>query len=465
MRNDRLKAVRGLDPPAHSPGFSGTAAAAFEAESSQMGHEEARVQTGDSFHVLADEQEHQFHLPGAAVYHFATAADGIRRPATMVAEGYREKALYRRPSTALFSEIAGQADREMLRNMVREALKEQSASADKGIPVHGTEEIGKLRAGAALQQDPPSLQRAHLDAKDNRPQSDGALLAGSVDDSRNTEANSRAHQQDGREHFPMPDDSGHFPMLASHDPARDPEAGKDEEAPASQGGNEGAVRGDGATSRDRSRPPRTAEISEQLEEEKSDIPATLRKATDRSCTLFCGGFSRTNPMRRFCFETFTSARFAAFSLTVTVLNSLYIALAPELKGSERRSSHGPDELAGLRETLFYFDIACAVCMGLEVLLGIVAYGCFRTPSTYLRNSGFHQLDAACVIFTVLEYLASSLGLPNFTLRPFRMLRFFKFLCKVEMFSGVKNIIATLKEGLMQLMIIFLFLLLTLAGSL
>lgn len=200
--------------------------------------------------------------------------------------------------------------------------------------------------------------------------------------------------------------------------------------------------------------------SRLIEDELARVPATLLTATERSCTLFCGGFKRTSPFRRLCYETFTSTRFIAFSLIVTLLNSIYIGLAPDWKGGARRSSH---ELVNLEESLFYFDIACTCWMALEVFLGMISYGCYRSPSTYLRNSGFHQLDAMCVMISVLEYLADMLGLPNFTLRPFRMLRFFKPLCKIQMFGGVKNIMGTLREGFPQLMIIFLFLLLTLAG--
>ena len=215
-------------------------------------------------------------------------------------------------------------------------------------------------------------------------------------------------------------------------------------------------------SQDQANPARASvDKPKEIEIELPTVPATLRMATDRSCTILCGGLKRTNPFRRLCYETFTSARFNAFSLVVTFLNSIYIALAPDLKSG---SSGTSNELAGLQTTLFYFDIVCACWMAFEVFLGVISYGCFRSPSTYLRNSGFHKLDAACVIITVSEFFAAMLGLPNITLRPFRMLRFLKPLCKIEMFEGVKNIIQTLREGLLQLMIIFLFLLLTLAGS-
>ena len=149
-------------------------------------------------------------------------------------------------------------------------------------------------------------------------------------------------------------------------------------------------------------------------------------------------------------------------MAITVGNSIYIAMAPDIRdadGGESEKAYAENLLKALE----YFDIGCAIFLGFEVLIGIIAYGFCRTPSTFLRNSGFHQLDFVCIWVTVMEYVASSLGLPNVTLRPFRMLRFFKLICKIQMFGGVTNIIRTLVEGLPQLIIIFGFLLLTLAA--
>ena len=210
----------------------------------------------------------------------------------------------------------------------------------------------------------------------------------------------------------------------------------------------------------------TVQRASQPEEQAPDIvetqgiPRTLQECTEISCNWFFGGFKRASPLRRLCFNTIHSILFSTISMLITVANSMYIALAPGLKNNDGEVDEG---LKNLEDALLWFDIACAGFLGFEILLGIIAYGFYRSPSTYLRNSGFHQLDFACFWVAMLEYLAIYLGLPNFTLRPFRMLRFFRLICKIEMFSGIKNIIATLKEGLPQLMIIFLFLLLTLAA--
>jgi hypothetical protein len=147
---------------------------------------------------------------------------------------------------------------------------------------------------------------------------------------------------------------------------------------------------------------------------------------------------------------------------------VYIAAAPDLLKSNvsaRRDEGSAVSLLpqDLLTTLFYFDIFCAVVMGFEILIAVVAYGFCRTRSTYLRSSGFHQLDVACMVVTILEYVAIILGLPDVTLRPFRMLKFFKIICQIEMFQGVKDILTALRACFLQLLTIVLLLFLTLAG--
>jgi len=202
-------------------------------------------------------------------------------------------------------------------------------------------------------------------------------------------------------------------------------------------------------------------------EEAFGVPNTLEEGTEISCPWIFGGFKRTTPIRRFCFNLTRNISFNVFVMLVTLGNSIYIAMAPNLvksNDSARRDSATVNTTdPTILFILFYFDIGCTIVMGFEVLVAIVAYGFCRSRSTYLRSSGFHKLDAACFLVTILEYLAIYLGLPDVTLRPFRMLRFFKLICKIEMFGGVKSIITTLSEGFPQLMIIFLFLVLTLAA--
>jgi len=210
-----------------------------------------------------------------------------------------------------------------------------------------------------------------------------------------------------------------------------------------------------------------AEITPQSEE-AFGVPNTLDEATEISCPWIFGGFKRTTPVRRFCFDLTKKVSFNLFLMLITIGNSVYIAAAPDLLKSNvsaRRDEGSADSLLpqDLLKTLFYFDIFCAVVMGFEILISIVAYGFCRTRSTYLRSSGFHRLDMACMVVTILEYVTIILGLPDFTLRPFRILKFFKIICQIEMFQGVKNILTALHECFLHLMTILFLLFLTLAG--
>ena len=202
-------------------------------------------------------------------------------------------------------------------------------------------------------------------------------------------------------------------------------------------------------------------VNEEKQVEIVDVerePKSIEDAVIISCPLIFGGFSRRSPVRQQCFDIKQNLWWQSFFLSVTVANSLYIAIAPEISegGVEAlKNNPSPGE--------FWFDIICAAVMGFEVLVGIIAYGFVQSKSTYLRNSGFHKLDFACFLATILEYVGSSFNMPDFTMRPFRMLRLFKPLVRIKSFSGVKNIITTLSEGSPQLAIIFLFLLLTIAA--
>ena len=187
-------------------------------------------------------------------------------------------------------------------------------------------------------------------------------------------------------------------------------------------------------------------------------PATLEDAVLNSCHLFFGGFSRRSAIRQQCFEIKKSLWWQSFFLVIIVTNSLYIILAPEFKqqhlepGQDLKSTRSPGE--------FWFDLICAAIMGFEVFIGIIAYGFVNSETTYLRNSSFHKLDFACFVFTLLEYFGEYFGMPTVTMRPFRMLRVFKPICKVKSFQGVKSIIIALGEGAPQFGTIVLFLMLT-----
>lgn len=201
--------------------------------------------------------------------------------------------------------------------------------------------------------------------------------------------------------------------------------------------------------------------NEARQAEEPDVerePKSIEESVAISCPLIFGGFSRRSPVRQQCFDIKQNLWWQSFFLGVTVANSLYIAIAPEIsEGGVEALKHNPSPGE------FWFDIICAAVMGFEVLVGIIAYGFVQSKRTYLRNSGFHKLDFACFIATVLEYVGNTFNMPDFTMRPFRMLRLFKPLVRIKSFSGVKNIITTLSEGSPQLAIIFLFLLLTVAA--
>ena len=194
-------------------------------------------------------------------------------------------------------------------------------------------------------------------------------------------------------------------------------------------------------------------------EAPSKEPATMDAAVSVSCNYIFGGFSRRSPIRLQCFEIKKNLWWQGSFLCITIANSLWILLAPEL--SQNRNEDGGKGQLSPGE--FWFDVICAGVMGFEILVGIVAYGFVQSETTYLRNSGFHKLDFACFIATILEYVGNFFNMPNATLRPFRMLRIFKPITKIKSFIGVKSIMSTLKEGSPQLVIVFMFMLLTLTA--
>ena len=199
------------------------------------------------------------------------------------------------------------------------------------------------------------------------------------------------------------------------------------------------------------------EQKRQHHDEMENEPNSLDECVLVSCPLIFGGFSRRSPIRQQCFEIKKNLWWQSFFLCVVISNSLYIALAPELK------QETSEEANKQSEGEFWFDVICAGIMGFEVLTGVIAYGFVGSETTYLRNSGFHKLDMICFVVTVLEYVGQHFNMPDMTLRPFRMLRIFKPICKVKSLHGVKSIIVTMSEGAPQLGIIFLFLLLTVAA--
>ena len=138
------------------------------------------------------------------------------------------------------------------------------------------------------------------------------------------------------------------------------------------------------------------------------VPAKLEDAVEISCPLFFGGWNRTHPLRRACFSLNTNIFYQSFNMTITIANSIYIALAPGRKAQALECLEDCKQ-SSLDTALVYFDIGCCAFIAFEVLVGIIAYGFCRTRTTYVRNSGFHKLDLVVTIVTILEYLAKYMG--------------------------------------------------------
>ena len=123
------------------------------------------------------------------------------------------------------------------------------------------------------------------------------------------------------------------------------------------------------------------ELKEELQEKSEAFrhkyllePATIDQAVPVSCWLIFGGFSRHSVIRLKAFDVYKSPSWAVFFLLVTIANSIYISILPELldNGSEVSSfSVGPPKAVTWLDSV---DIASAIVLFFEVAVGSIALG-------------------------------------------------------------------------------------------
>jgi hypothetical protein len=201
---DRLKAVRGLATE-HNSELMGTMppAAASDAGSQHFSED-------------IDGQDRNAHfpetmlLPGTAYDHsdFAGSAHDIRRPATVVVKKHSERLLYQRPSTIMGSEGIGQADKEVLRQLVKEALEEHTLQRNAAVPSRKSAGGDRPRAGASLLSDPLSPYKDPHSApgfpERSRTAATATAKVGADDESPSRQETTKAQMHDALEHAPVP---------------------------------------------------------------------------------------------------------------------------------------------------------------------------------------------------------------------------------------------------------------------
>ena len=184
------------------------------------------------------------------------------------------------------------------------------------------------------------------------------------------------------------------------------------------------------------------------------------------------GFSRANYFRNQCFQIQKSGRWLLFFTLVTIMQCAYVALEPSLvvpidspNYLAEREKIEADAAAegGIRGTfqarfqtwLDYIDPFCIAVLVFEIVTGLVAFGGFRSPGSYIRSSGYNQMDVVILVLTIVEYIVTALvdnaGL-NF--KPLRIMRMFKALTNISIFAGIKTIMITLRSGAAQLSTVF-----------
>ncbi|EKX53939.1 hypothetical protein GUITHDRAFT_132377 [Guillardia theta CCMP2712] len=156
-----------------------------------------------------------------------------------------------------------------------------------------------------------------------------------------------------------------------------------------------------------------------------------------------GGFSRTSPIRLKCFQIVTSKEWNSFFLIATVLNSVTISLAPEFPKASKTT-----------QTLDIIGYACGLAFFFEVTCGIIAYGFWHGPTTYMNLSDFNRLDFFLLLTLLAEYFAEfALRLQGPSIRSFRLLRLLKYMMRMRLFSNVRAMIQTLRQGMSQILIV------------
>lgn len=185
-------------------------------------------------------------------------------------------------------------------------------------------------------------------------------------------------------------------------------------------------------------------------------PRHLVEAVPVSCQLLWGGCSRTSLLRMKCFDVYKSTSWSTFFLCVTLANSIYISILPELIDDSQA------QLKGVKRQVTWldaFDFLSAAVLLFEVATGIIALGFSGRPNTWLHVSDFHKLDLLVLAVTIAEYVGIFVfGLKGVTIRPFRLMRIFRAIIRIKAFSGIKTIIITLRQGLGQMATVFFMLL-------
>ena len=196
--------------------------------------------------------------------------------------------------------------------------------------------------------------------------------------------------------------------------------------------------------------------------------------------FFFGGFSRQSPVRMKCFQMFNSVHWKAFFIAVNLANCIYIAAIPEwnvqafndelrLNQSRRASPEflsqrrllGAAAAAGatIINAENIFEWSCILVIVFEVLVGSIAVGFVRSERSFLRSSHFHKLDAAILLFAIVEYvLIYTQGITYFSFRSFRLLKLLKPLLGLAVFRDSKRILHTLSAGAPQILTITMVLL-------
>lgn len=125
-----------------------------------------------------------------------------------------------------------------------------------------------------------------------------------------------------------------------------------------------------------------SDLKEELQEKSEAFrqrylmePATIDQAVPVSCWLIFGGFSRESVLRLKAFDVYKSPSWAVFFLLVTVSNSIYISILPELNDGAEVSSFsvGPPKAITWLDSV---DIASAVVLLFEVTVGSLSLGFF-----------------------------------------------------------------------------------------
>jgi len=174
------------------------------------------------------------------------------------------------------------------------------------------------------------------------------------------------------------------------------------------------------------------------------VPASLSAAVEVSCVLMCGGFRRERVVRRLCFWLFKNMAWKLLHALSILVNTISIAYgANDTKNFELDRFEMPRSL--------WIDFMCSSLLFLEVAVGCIAIGFVGAHSTWLRCSGYHQLDFAVLLtsaanLSISFVFGSRESLALFTLRPLRLMQLLKVLSCLRHFVYVKHIVKAVRQG-------------------